>query len=484
MLKLAAIAEVAHKLEDALGSLRDRKIAHSKGLADLIFKGIDAITDMIDKTAAGQGITADYSALCEALSKAAEGTAVSSGGVAATAPVQAAEGTIKEEVRQPEVKDAKYYKAPETVRISSDKLDELIKLMGEIVSNQNRLKQRLQDVKGAARLAKRNLELVMKLKSKRNGGFPDAVADSAQSLSIELQKLLSNMKDYNNIQELLTDELQTKALMMRMVPLSLVFDSLPRMVRDISQAIGKEVDIVTVGGDIELDKKMIDKIGDPLVHMIRNSIDHGIEAPGERVKLGKPARGVIRLAADYDAGGVLIQLSDDGGGIPHAKIREKALRKKMFSENELNVMTESALVDLIFQPGFSTSAIVTDVSGRGVGMDVVKRNIVVDLRGTLRIETKAGAGTTFYIRLPMTLAVMRILLIGVSGMTFGIVTHYVREIVRAQEADFKQVLDKKAIALRNELIPVAGLDSLLRVPGPRATDRRRRTADCHCPRGQ
>ena len=468
MLKLGAIAEVAHKLEDSLGALRAKKIVYTKEFADLLFRGIDSITEMIEKTAAGQEITADNRALCEELASAAEGVMVPSSadrcGVTDSPPIPP--GTIQEEEKKPGEKEVKLYKSSATVRISADKLDEIIKLMGEIVSNQNRLKQGLRDIKDIRRLAKLNLELVLLHKNRGNGNFPDAVSDSARLLLGEIKQLLSNIRDYSNVQELITDEIRTKALMMRMVPLSLVFGSLPRMVRDISQSLGKEVDIVTAGDDIEIDKKMMEKIGDPLVHMIRNAIDHGIEAPAERVKLGKPASGKIRVSASYDADGVLIRLTDDGRGIPLEMVKEKALHKKFLREDELAVMTESAVINLIFQPGFSTSAIITDISGRGVGMDVVKRNIVEDLRGTIRIETKAGAGTAFEIRLPMTLAVMRILLIEASGMTFGIVAHYVREIIRVPEADFTQVVDKKAIRLRNEFIPLVSLDVLLNLPVP------------------
>lgn len=489
MLKLTSIAEVAHKMEDALGALREGSIVYSAGLADILFKAADAIADMVEKTSAGQEITADNSALCEELANAAQGLAAQpaagresetdcNGGpepgdkvvspAEGLAPAESAPSdTRQQENEAPGLKSASHNnKAPATLRISADKMDELIKLMGELVSNQNRLKQALRDMKSVDRAAKRNMELVMKRKAENKGDSSDAAVKSAQSLFYELDRLLGSMRDYNNIQELLTDELQTKALVMRMVPLAMVFDSLPRMVRDISRSMGKEVDVVTEGGEIELDRKMIEKIGDPLVHMIRNAIDHGIEAPVDRVELGKPPRGSIRVSALYDSGSVLILITDDGRGIPLEKIREKALRRKMFSEDALAAMSEAALVDLIFQPGFSTSAIITDVSGRGVGMDVVKRNIVDDLHGTLGIESKDGAGTTFSIRLPMTLAVMRILLIGVSGATFGIAANHVREILRVAESDFKQVVDKKAITLRNEFVPVAGLDELLKTPVP------------------
>jgi chemotaxis protein histidine kinase CheA len=486
MMKLTAITETAHKLEDALGALREKKIGHSKELADLLFKAVDAISDMIEKTSSGEELTADNSALCEELANAAEGKLTVKDADKGPAPAvpkveeavtseEQTETAVTEDV-QPKVRDAGQEKpakesarakASDTVRINSDKLDELIKLMGEIVSNRNRLKQRLLDVREVERAALRHMEMLLDMDPEQGpvNGCRDALSGSAHALYIKARELLINIRDDANISDFLTDELQGKALTMRMVPLSTVFDSLHRMVRDILRSLGKEADFIVEGGEIELDKKMIDKLGDPLVHMIRNSLDHGIERPEERTKAGKPACGTLRLSACYDAGSVLIELADDGGGIPLEKIRGKALRKRLLDEQEIAGMTDAALVDLIFQPGFSTSAIITDVSGRGVGMDVVKRNIVEDLRGAVRVETRAGLGTAFSIRLPLTLAVMRILLIEASGTIFAITAHYVAEIIRVPEHEFMRVVDKRAIRLRNEFIPVTDLSAILKMPG-------------------
>jgi two-component system chemotaxis sensor kinase CheA len=483
MMKLTSITEVAHKLEDVLGALREKKIAHSKPLADLLFRGVDALSEMIEKTSAGEELTADNSGLCEELADAAGGAVPRSEEKtppAAPSPPVTQATPIADEPSPPEVrpepvkpvepppvaKEARPAKTSETVRINSEKLDELIKLMGEIVSNQNRLKQRRLDVKEVERATKRHLEMLLDLPEELSGeGAREALVNSAHALYLKAASLHANVKDDANISELLTDELQAKALTLRMIPLSTVFDSLHRMMRDISRSLGKEVAFTVEGGEIELDKKMIDKLDAPLVHMLRNSLDHGIERPEERVKAGKSATGSIRLSACYDAGSVLLELSDDGGGIPVDKIREKAKRKRIFNEHELAEMSEASLIDLIFLPGLSTSPILTDVSGRGVGMDVVKRNIVEDLRGTIQVDTKAEQGTSFFIRLPLTLAVMRILLIEVAGMIFAITAHYVAEIVRVSDQDYMNVVGRRAIRLRNEFIPVADLASVLRLPG-------------------
>ncbi|MEW5746600.1 MAG: hybrid sensor histidine kinase/response regulator [Nitrospirota bacterium] len=476
MLKLAAITDTAHKLEDALGALRDKRIAHSRELADLLFMGVDAIADMVEKISAGQEIAAESSGLCEALARVAEGGSAAAGEGQPSPPAPgAAPGAEAEETRgaaavmpgsagQPPAPGEARARTSETVRINAEKLDDLIKLMGEMVSNQNRLKQRMQDIREAERSAKSHLELIRKLRYLDSSAVPDTVADSAQALHMQIRQLAVTMRDDNNVQNLLIGELQERALIMRMVPLSMVFDSFQRMVRDIARSLAKEADLVIEGGDIELDKKMMEKIGDPLVHMLRNAVDHGIERPEDRVRTGKPARGVVKVSACYDAGSVIIEIGDDGSGIPLDKIKEKALKKKLFTDEELNAMDEASLIDLVFQPGFSTSSIVTDVSGRGVGMDVVKRNIVEDLKGSIAVRTSAGAGTTFSIRLPLSLAIMPILLVTAAGTTVAVATHYVREIIRIPREEFMSIVDRTAVRLRNEFIPVADLASLLRLP--------------------
>lgn len=498
MMNLSSIAEVAHKLEDALGALRAKKMAYSRDLADVLFKGIDCISGLVEKVALGQDFgqegSADTTLLCEELAKASEGRLAIAGGAAprgsqpatAAAPAPSAgpetepageedeTGQPKErsstpgkgrgpDVPQPVSAGTTQLRPADSIRVNADKLDELSRLMGEIVSIQNRLKRRLSDVREAEKAAKRNMDLLAGIGDRETSLSDRKMIQSGRTLHAKLKQLASRMGDDASLQELLTAELQEKALMLRMVPLSTVFDSLPRMVRDAARSQGKDIELVIEGEDIGLDKKMIEKIGDPLVHMLRNAIDHGIEGSEERQKAGKRPQGTIKLSASYDAGTVVIELSDDGGGLALDKIREKALRKKMFAEAELNALTESEIVDLIFQPGFSTSPIITDLSGRGVGMDVVKKNIVQDLKGTIRIDTKPGRGTTFSLRLPMTLAVMHVLLVEACGLTFALIAHGVSEIARISESETMAVFNRKAIRLREELIPVAELGSLLKL---------------------
>lgn len=482
MMNLTRITEVAHKLEDVLGSLREKKIRHSAPLSDLLLRAVDAISCMVELVASGKEITADNAALCESLAKAAEKgpseCPVASGNVeiapkAEESTAQAKETKEKPVAGIPDEKPAKTaapdakQKAQETFKIKAEKLDDLIKLMGEIVSGQSRLRQRLSDAKEIETMVAKQVSFLSGLEARGSqGGLEEGLA-AAKSVFASIKKLVSDIKDDVNIYELLTDDLQGKTVMMRMVPLSTVLDSFRRMVRDMSRSIGKDVEIIIEGDNIELDKKIVEKIGDPLVHMIRNSIDHGIETPEERTKKGKDPKGSIRLSAVYDAGSVLIEIADDGGGLPLEKIKEKAVRKKIFSEAEADALRESELIDLIFHPGFSTSEIITDISGRGVGMDVVRKYILEDMKGSIRVETRRDAGTAFFIRLPLTLAIMRLLLISSSGYVFAVSAHYIKEIIRASEDEFMTVVDKKALKLRNEFIPVVNLAALLKLPEDR-----------------
>jgi chemotaxis protein histidine kinase CheA len=508
MLKLTAITEVAHKLEDALDALRAGRLQHSKGVFNLIFKAIETISGFVENTAEGEEITTDNTDICEKLEAASTGdfkeeaaspvpatipepsptpgptttTEPSTAPGSSTAPVvpekaEQKEGTdIKETpgdegpgqktVAQKTAVKTPKVKIQETIRVSSEKLDVLIKLVGEMISNQSRLKQNLLNIKNVEKLSERNFELISNLEGNgiSSNGNNDEIIDNTRTLYQELKQLAPYIGEDLNIQELLIGELQERSLKMRMLPLSTVFDTFPMAVRDIAGSLGKEIDFTITGAETELDKKIIEKIGDPLVHMIRNSIDHGIEQPEVRQAAGKPGTGQIKLSACYEGGNVLVELSDDGGGIALQRLKEKALRKGLYDEETLDNMQESEIVDLIFHHGFSTSAIITDLSGRGVGMGVAKENIVDELKGSIQIKTNEGEGTSFYIRLPLTLAIMRGLLFTISGMTFAVSADSVDEILKIPRTEVIDVVDKKAIRLREQIIPVENTSFLLNLP--------------------
>lgn len=465
MLKLNTISDTAHKLEDVLGAMRDGNLSYNPALGQLLYRGVDAIAALIERLASGEQLPDLDQALCNALSDAATGAANESAdnpaatepaatetaatGPSATAPAgdePVAEATVGSaaEVR---------LKAPDTVRVRLNKLDELIKLMGEVVSSHARSRQRLLDIR--------------ELESFAAANYPEA---EHAGLREKLHQFSLALRDDVLAQELLMNELHGKALTMRMLPLGIVFDSTGRMVREVAHTLGKDVECIVSGSEIELDRQIIDKLSDPIIHLLRNAIDHGLETPAVRQAAGKPARGRVSLSARQDGGSVVIEIADDGGGIPVAAVRDKAVRKKLLTAEKAAALSEQEIIDMIFLPGFSTSSIITDISGRGVGMDVVKRCIVDDLQGVISVDTRAGAGSTFTLRLPLSLAVMRVLLVQIDGIPFGFTAQYVAELLRVSESELMNVADRRAIVIRNEFVPVTELSDMLRIPPQHARD--------------
>lgn len=250
--------------------------------------------------------------------------------------------------------------------------------------------------------------------------------------------------------ERLTEELRDNTLTIRMLPIGSTFSKYRRLVRDLSQSMDKEIEMKTQGAETELDKTVIEKLGDPLVHLLRNSIDHGIESPQEREAAGKPRQGTLELAAEHSGDSVLIHIRDDGKGLDAQKLRAKAIERGVIAENDDR--SESELQQLIFAPGFSTAAQVSDVSGRGVGMDVVKRTIEA-LRGSIEIDSTLGVGTTVTLRLPLTLAIVDSLLVRVAAELYLLPLAAVEECVELRQEDIDAAHGKHWIHLRGELVP-------------------------------
>lgn len=295
-----------------------------------------------------------------------------------------------------------------TVRVPSDRLDRLVNLVGEFVMNQSRLTQ------SASRVEDPELNVPVE----------------------ELERLISDLRE--------------TVLGIRMMPIGTTFGRFRRVVHDLSLELHKEIELVTEGAETELDKTVLDQLGDPLVHLIRNSIDHGIEPPDERVRAGKPRRGTIRLCATHTGSSVVITIQDDGRGLDTAAIRAKAIEKKLVAPDANLSPRES--FNMILLPGFSTASAVTSVSGRGVGMDVVKREIEA-LRGTLQIESKPGLGTTISATLPLTLAIIDGLHVALGGDRFIIPVSAVQENVELPRSDRLRNNGRNTIAIRGELVP-------------------------------
>jgi chemotaxis protein histidine kinase CheA len=432
MLKLAGIGALAHGVEDVLEALRSGRLAPGRELTDQLFRSVEALSAMVEAARGGEQPPAPAE-LCAVLASLCDpdGTA----GAAPRPTLPAAQPTSREVPKSP---DATY------LRVQPEKLDDLIRLMGELLSEHGRFRG------GVRRL--REAERTLSSRSERGEGRH------------ALRKAVRDIVDGGSLQEHLMAELHAATLRMRMLPLSTVFDPLRMTVHDLARAAGKEVDLVVAGGETELDRKIIERLGDSFVHMIRNALDHGLEPPEERIGLGKPPRGTIVLSAFYESGCVTIAMKDDGRGISTQKIKEKALARRLHDAEALAKMSRPALLDLLFLPGFSTSPIITELSGRGVGMDVVRRNIVDELKGAVSIETEAGRGTTFFLRLPMNLAVFQLFLVSVQGRVCALQATSLVEVHSVARAEIIRIVDRQALRLRNQLIPVEDLAGILGLP--------------------
>ena len=312
--------------------------------------------------------------------------------------------------------------APSTIRIEQNKLDRLMRVVGELLV-----------ARGAFPL------LVQKL----NEGA------SSQGLAKDLKEAGSNISR-------IADELQTSVMSIRMLPVKTVFQRFPRLVRDLARSLGKEVRLVIEGEAIELDKTILEQIGDPLVHVIRNAVDHGLEAPEERLASGKTAAGQVILRASHEAGGVVIEVTEDGRGIDADALKRKAVEKGLLTREAADGMTEEAAFQLVFLPGLTTAAKLTDVSGRGVGMDVVRSN-VRNLQGTIEIRSKRGQGTTFLIKLPTSLMVSKGILLNAGGEEYILPLSNIYDMVKLPRAEAHEYHGFTLAQVRERFIPYSAL---------------------------
>ncbi|HIJ80316.1 MAG TPA: hybrid sensor histidine kinase/response regulator [Desulfuromonadales bacterium] len=476
MMKLSRITELAHKMEDILDGIRGGRIKLTPSISDALFRGLDALTVLLDGIVAGNTSLEAPASLCDELAQAAatqtespdtptepekQVAPVTQEQTEKPVPPEKPEQTEKTE--KPASQAAAAKKRPvDYLRIDAAKLDDLIRLMGEIVSEHGRFRRHIGRLQDIERLAVRHIkDVAVQLNGTEREDEPLIEAGAAVQLS--LRQVVRNMYDASLLQDHLVSDLQETSLKMRMQPLSTVFDPLRRTVRDLAHEHGKDVDFVVDGGDTEMDRKIIDRIGDSLLHLIRNSLDHGLENSAERSAAGKHPKGTITLSAFYDSGCVTISLSDDGRGLSIDRIRDKALAKRLFEPDVLENMTRAEITNLIFMPGFSTSPIITDLSGRGVGMDVVQKSIVDELKGSIAIDSREGYGTTFSMRLPPNLAVFPLFLLSAGGRMCALPATSLVEMLSVPRSEIIEIVNKRAIRLREQIIPVEKLYSLLRL---------------------
>jgi two-component system chemotaxis sensor kinase CheA len=424
-LGLPRLERVAHAAENVLGRVRDGALSVTPGLVTAILAALDRVKEILAGLAAyGQEPSGDDAALIAALEAVGAGQTRMEPPASAPGPVASGEAAS----------------GAQTIRVGVDVLENLMTLVSELVLTRNQLLQ----------LAR----------TEENSPF-----------AMPLQRLSH-----------ITSDLQEGVMKTRMQPIGNAWSKLPRLVRDLGHELGKKIELVMRGAETELDRQVLELIRDPLTHMVRNSADHGLESPEERRVTGKPETGLITLNAFHEGGQITIEIADDGRGLAIERIRAKVLTQGLASEAELAAMSDSEIQRFIFRPGFSTASVLTAVSGRGVGMDVVKTNIE-RIGGAIELRSSAGVGTTFTIRIPLTIAIISALIVESSGERFAIPQIGVVELIRARAAtgatgsdetsvsQIEQIDGTSMLRLRDRLVPLVRLGEVLKL-GPAAIESR------------
>ena len=421
MLEFADITELAHLAEDLLDLMRKNEVRVSQKGIDLLFESADTLGGMITERSENKGRqVADWTdKISDLRSRIAELK-----GMTTPPPTQPQGGGASDNEKKGTNKTA----APaiekiKTIKVHVDLLDSLFNIVGEVIILRNRL---------------------------------DTIASAIQHK--ELKSTLSEMNR-------LVSEMQDTVSVARMVPVAEIFDKFPRMVRDLAKERGKEIDFVLEGSDIELDKAILDAIGEPVLHLLRNAIDHGLESPEERQRHNKGARGKVRLAAKRTENHILIEVEDDGRGIDTSHIKQVAVKKGFIKQEEADALQDKNIMNLLFHPSFSTAEVVTGISGRGVGLYVV-RTATKELGGSVEMATQIGKGTCFTLKLPLSTAIMQMLMVGVGGHVFGIPSDIVVETLDVKLKDIREIQDKKVLVLRNEVISFVLLHEALSMQSP------------------
>ncbi len=437
-LGLNRMQRVAHSAENLIGELREGALP-TPTTVSLILAAIDRIKGLLDEIELkGSEPEGDDRDLTEPLDAQAVSVRQPHSPLTTNMPPLSAEVLPAQilpgdSARGPKASSPS--KGPETIRVAVDTIERIMQLVSELVLTRNQL-----------------LELTRHRED-------DMVKSPLQRLSS------------------LTTDLQDAVMRARMQPVSRLFSNLPRLVRELSGELGKKIDLVTEGDDTELDRQLIEVLRDPLTHLIRNSADHGIELPEARLAAGKTEFGEIRVAASHEAGQITIAISDDGKGLDIERIKQKVLSQNLATEAELARLTEDEICRFIFEPEFSTASVVTNVSGRGVGMDVVRSNIEL-IGGSVSVSSKPGRGCVFLLKIPLTLAIAPALIILVAGQRFALPQHAVVEAVAIGSGSdvVEKVQNSLVLKLRDEVIPVVDLQSVLKLNAAAQSDQPDRLA--------
>lgn len=470
IMHLQKMTILAKCMENVLDEIRNKIRIPDKRVVDLLLEASDRMKDcVIPAIEAKKPLEGDLTKVLkgfEALYSVAPGVAppAPAAAPAQPAPPVAAKPAVPQQAAQkPVARQEK--KESQILRVRLDKLDTLYNLVGELVIGKSRFDEKLSD------LSIINSELQKKRKQLQDAwrDLPDAkkkelsvINDDIGRINLVISEIMGELGLCTENISFLSDRLQENVMKARMVPVSQLFDKFPRMIRDLAGELGKKIDLVIEGEGTEIDKMLADEIADPLMHLIRNSVDHGIEAPEKRVKSGKPDTGFVKIRAYHAASQMVIEIEDDGKGIDPGIIRETAIAKGVLRPEDAAIVPDDQIVNLIFHAGFSTAKKVTEISGRGVGLDVVKDK-VMKLKGSVSVSSTPGVGCKFLIRLPLTLAITNVLLVLISNETYAIPISSIKEVLIVPSAEIKPAGTRSSYNLRGETLFVTRLADALNI---------------------
>lgn len=487
MLGVESVETLAHHFEDQLGATRRGHLVMSSALADRLYRGLDAMRRLAREASGGEAADVDLAAVLAQLRgetapiEPVPDESEPSGDASppqnhAIAGEPEHRGTeVPEDSQAPTVSPA--FKI-ETIRVEPQKLDALMTLAGEMVVITTRAARALTVIDDLTALSEEwGRDAAALDAAPANGRSPDALKQRARYHKREAERLermgalLGVLKRTSDEEVarlgLVAGELDETIRSMRLLPFSTLFGLFPRLVRDLSREQEKEVRLVVEGGAVSADKHLLEEMKDPLMHMLRNAIDHGIEHPDERERQGKPREATLLLRASQAGANVVLEIADDGQGLDEEAIRRSALAKRLRSAEEIAALSPGEVRMLIFAPGFSTSPLITDLSGRGVGLDVVRTNIE-RLKGTITVDSVPGHGCTFRLQAPITLATTRVLLVQAAQRSYALPLEAVQEIIRVSPHDVFPIEGRPALRQANRSIPVARLGELLALPAAHA----------------
>ncbi len=498
MVGLSPMNQLAHASEDLVGQLREGERAADAPVVNALLATLDGLRAMLEQARARRPITVDPAPVLRALRDpgapvpAAAASAATSAPSAAAAPAsQPALATASAPSAAPAVGSAQAASQSAnrpTIRVDFDKLDRLLNLAGELVLGRDSLRSATTALSSVTTELSSDRSLARRVPGARSALLARRGEASGQPVPAQSQLAVQAFRDeLSRVERVLgsiatdldastanldsiSSELRDQVMRLRMIPVGGVFRKHQRTVRDLGQTLGKRVHLALAGEDTELDKLLVEALDEPLMHLVRNAVDHGMETPADREAAGKPPEGTVRLEASHRGNQVVIRIADDGRGMSPARLKQKALEKGIAAEAELAAMDDRAAFELVFRPGFSTAATVSDISGRGVGLDVVRQTIVARLKGTIDIDSVVGGGTTFVLRLPLTLAIIQVLLANVCGETLAIPLDSVDRTIVLPHDEVKLIADREVIEVAGRNVPLVRLGSVLELEGPEGDD--------------